>query len=437
VRENRTINSACTGKLTSLALGLLSVSLLAAATARAQSGQAAASNVPEPRGTGIVYYLDPANNLVPLEYRPVERQNIMLQVHGDHSSVRFPAGTPFRFLVRVPPDGAPGLVELDSVPGFRTIPLAYAGHGKYVLTKGGKVAAIIPVTSANANTDSVIATPQSPLQSGEFCFGVDESNGSSSATQAASTPPGKAAMTNADVIKLVAAGLSSDVIVGTIRQSASKSFDMSIDGLIALKKATVPDAVISAMQQSAAPALTTSQSASQSIPDSRIPEPGDIGVFYYVNAAGSLVRLEPTKVQITHEHQDMFEGNQVEYKLYGAKAPVRTADGMVALVVKVSPKSKGFHLLGNYDTTDIRSLTYRRWESVEGARETRIGAKPQRRGEERTPDPGEFAYTTFKLDDAFYKIAPVDPLTPGEYCISLTLPTDVEPIYCFGVDPAR
>ena len=54
-----------------------------------------------------------------------------------------------------------------------------------------------------------------------------------------------AGLTNADVIKMVNAGLSSDIIVTTIRSSSGNTFDTGVDSLIALKTAKVPDAVIS------------------------------------------------------------------------------------------------------------------------------------------------------------------------------------------------
>jgi hypothetical protein len=56
-------------------------------------------------------------------------------------------------------------------------------------------------------------------------------------------------LTNAEVIQLVSGGLSATVIAASIRQTASVAFDLTPAGLIALKKAGVPDAVIAAMQE--------------------------------------------------------------------------------------------------------------------------------------------------------------------------------------------
>jgi hypothetical protein len=62
--------------------------------------------------------------------------------------------------------------------------------------------------------------------------------------------PGTSTITNAAVIQLVNAGLSEQVIATSIRQAPKKDFDLTPAGLIALKKAHVSDALISAMQNS-------------------------------------------------------------------------------------------------------------------------------------------------------------------------------------------
>lgn len=54
-------------------------------------------------------------------------------------------------------------------------------------------------------------------------------------------------MSNADVIAMVAAGLGNDVILAAVTGSVEKKFDTSVDGLVALKNAKVPDGVIAAM----------------------------------------------------------------------------------------------------------------------------------------------------------------------------------------------
>lgn len=56
-------------------------------------------------------------------------------------------------------------------------------------------------------------------------------------------------LTNADVIKLVQAGLGSETIRLSIRSAADTKFDITSTGLTQLAKAGVPDAVIQSMQR--------------------------------------------------------------------------------------------------------------------------------------------------------------------------------------------
>lgn len=75
------------------------------------------------------------------------------------------------------------------------------------------------------------------------------------------------ALTNADVVKMVKAGLSADLIVATIKNAQVKNFDLSPDAVIKLKMAGVSDAVIAAMLGGGV-ALEESEAAGEvTIPD--------------------------------------------------------------------------------------------------------------------------------------------------------------------------
>lgn len=80
-----------------------------------------------------------------------------------------------------------------------------------------------------------------------------------------------AAMTNHDVIQLAKAKLSDDVIISKIKHSKTK-FDMSTNGLVALKQAGVTDAVISAMMD-AANGASSNASKSSAAPTNPPPAP--------------------------------------------------------------------------------------------------------------------------------------------------------------------
>lgn len=70
--------------------------------------------------------------------------------------------------------------------------------------------------------------------------------------------PTNSKITNDEVIQLVKAGLSEQVVITSIRQAPTKDFDLTTKGLIELKKAGVSDAVILVMQERGAPTQNTS-----------------------------------------------------------------------------------------------------------------------------------------------------------------------------------
>lgn len=58
---------------------------------------------------------------------------------------------------------------------------------------------------------------------------------------------GQGALTNGDVVKMIQAGVGNAVVAKAIETAPATAFDTSPDGLIALKTAGVPDAVLTAM----------------------------------------------------------------------------------------------------------------------------------------------------------------------------------------------
>ncbi len=80
-------------------------------------------------------------------------------------------------------------------------------------------------------------------------------------------------MTNRDVIRLVKAGVSEDLIIAKIRQSKTK-FDVSVDGLVTLKQAGVSDNLIAIMMNPPTPtAAAAAAPASAAARSSATPKP--------------------------------------------------------------------------------------------------------------------------------------------------------------------
>jgi hypothetical protein len=101
-------------------------------------------------------------------------------------------------------------------------------------------------------------------------------------------------LTNEQVVSLVKAGLSTSIIIATI-QSSNTKFDVSANGMVALKKQGVSDAVIKAMIEKSANA--PSQLVKQSLPTKNLPQNElaklDPGIYYSVTDGKKTEQLEP------------------------------------------------------------------------------------------------------------------------------------------------
>ncbi len=109
--------------------------------------------------------------------------------------------------------------------------------------------------------------------------------------------------TNDDVIGMVQAGLSDDVIIAKIRSESAAGagvalFDTSVDGLKALKAAHVSDAVIKVMIDPAPPPAPIVAAAAAITVDPNLPPP-EVGVYWKDGASFSLIEgqaIAQTKV---------------------------------------------------------------------------------------------------------------------------------------------
>lgn len=103
----------------------------------------------------------------------------------------------------------------------------------------------VPLPTNSAATSATSTAPTSTASP----------NTAASAAASAPQPPAASAarMTNDQVIQMVAAGLSDQVVIMSIHQAAARAFDLSTAGLIGLKKAGVSDAVIAVMQAGGGP----------------------------------------------------------------------------------------------------------------------------------------------------------------------------------------
>lgn len=91
--------------------------------------------------------------------------------------------------------------------------------------------------------------------------------------QAQSSHPEDSILSVDGIVELVQAGLSEDLIIAKIRQNG-KAFDLGVDELLRLKKASVSDSIIKAMMQPERP-VQSGEAVDPTAPPSR-----EVGVYY-------------------------------------------------------------------------------------------------------------------------------------------------------------
>jgi hypothetical protein len=145
-------------------------------------------------------------------------------------------------------------------------------------------------------------------------------------------PPATSKMTNADVIQLVTAGLSEQVILTAIRQASPKDFDVTPGGLVALKKGGVSDALILAMQEGDTPTEPASRGDSPAtgpVPATSNPETANPMSFEVLSEAVTLGR--EVSFPIKYDSTGLNSSRYTAMYACCGNAAVYMADGVVTL----------------------------------------------------------------------------------------------------------
>ncbi len=238
-----------------------------------------------------------------------------------------------------------------------------------------------------------------------------------------------AAMTNADVVTLAAAGLNESIIAQKVRTAKSTAFDLSVEGLKTLKAAQVPDEVIHAMLESSNSSAAYSNSDDPAAPH----QPG-----IYVQVAGNdgqahLLMLEHTEAVGAKEHASAAHKvgtvtgviglplplngkTRVRAELSGSRSPVQIGDKNPNFYVYVAEDTQRF---GGSDFS-VRDFSLLKFKSNDKAREVEISTRPGGYGGESSvstgiDDKARQPILVQKIKAGIYLIKLVHPLKPGEY----------------------
>lgn len=208
--------------------------------------------------------------------------------------------------------------------------------------------------------------------------------------------PMAGAMENADVVKLVEAGLSDDLVAEQVRRSytdGSADFNTSVDGLIELKEAGVPESIIRTMMgasDSTTPTATNHPSAS------------------VISLNGESISLEAMNVREGTALGTMFTGGLKPIKLFGSfrglSAETRTDSALPQFVFQAS-REMGLN--------SPRQLSLARMSREDGNRDVCVGKKGII-GKDSCSE-GEIPFSYEETPTGTFVITPNDQLSSGEY----------------------
>jgi hypothetical protein len=234
------------------------------------------------------------------------------------------------------------------------------------------------------------------------------------------------ALNNDAVIKLVKSGLPEDQIVSIINASQG-TYDISSEGLIALKSAGASGKIIVAVVEKGSaqvpPAVHRNNGATGSPDEIVLPDPEFHGTVYWLDRGNNkLNALERQKPMVAAHVNPIHARNTLEVE--GKRSPVRfTADSKPEFVFQgrqgVDPQTLA-RIVTFTVTKGHRELTTMQTSGVflPGARE-------------KDPDKYSVSFQSSRYNGSSIEITPTMPLKPGEYGIELQTGRFY---FCFGVD---
>jgi hypothetical protein len=219
-------------------------------------------------------------------------------------------------------------------------------------------------------------------------------------------------LTNSDIIKMQSAGLSESIILSSVNTQPA-AFDTSTDGLLALKKAGVSDAVVAAMiSRNAAMKSGVGNPAGTNLaaPPAAGPPPGvdEVGVYYQdKNKAwhpipSEIVNTKSGGVLKSLATDGIVKGDMNGH-VKGAESPTKLTTGSNILIFMPETYSANDYILvklhRNSNNREFRAMTGGVLHSSGGA----------------TKDMVEFG--SQKIAPHVYELTFAVPLSPGEYGI--------------------
>lgn len=256
-------------------------------------------------------------------------------------------------------------------------------------------------------TASLVADPQAPPKT--------TSRGASAATNE---------ITNADVVKMVKAGLGDSVVIAALRGPKKTRFDLSPDGLVALKTAGVSDGVIAVMLNPEAPVATAAAApvtpAPQPTPDPNDPlSPHDGGIYIDLGTGSPrLVGIDATTFKQGKSGGFFTSAMTMGIKKMKWKAVVPSPRAIQRTRSTSQPFYFYFDKKSSIDggATNPTEFVLARMKPKGEARELIVGEAGAFGASSGTREKDTVEFHAEKVAPGVFKVTPAESLTPGEYC---------------------
>jgi hypothetical protein len=262
-----------------------------------------------------------------------------------------------------------------------------------------------------------------------------------SASLSAPALQGEGALTNQDVVKMVAAGLGDSLVLAKIRAAAAVDFALEVDDLVKLRKAGVNETIVQAMlERKASAAWPAAPSAPAPAMGANPENPWlsmqeDLGyelVKVALKATEGTLRIPILRGDVSSAGFMGFGAVFVNYP--GLHAQARTHDRRPAILVKSSaPLTGGRYFITKLDVDEddgIRSL------KISSMKAGFKGAFGNTRGM-IAPDPDwTLPFDSVEESPGIWRVTPKKDLNPGEYgwYVDLGAGGQAGGIFSFGVD---
>jgi hypothetical protein len=245
-------------------------------------------------------------------------------------------------------------------------------------------------------------------------------------------------LTNKSVVSMCKAGLGTDIVLAKIESSTCK-FDVSTDGLIALKTGKVPEEVIQAMVSKSngkKAEAKTPANTSPSTGTAKQPQPAQTGNLDFINvphyldkSKNSLRVLERSTVAVK------AKVNLIKAMIPGTSTPIVFRMDSVSSPVRL-PQLESVSFMINTGTNIPEIFGLYRMSASKNRREAtwfNVSAFDNK------SDKDVIAFNYRKVREGVYEIVPVSKLEKGEYCFVnkasyTTYGGAKADVFAFGVD---